>query len=156
MRRTNGDAVRAEPVTDVNGLRDWRLQPPPEGSHLGRVLVILAAFLLGFFCGTATAAERCVRLTVRPSVMIQRNDIDVQTRVCRDPAHRRLRIEWDSDRGWAGSSDTQLAGAAAPVAYQFWLHDYPPATYDFTASTFNGLGQVVASDRARILAPDRR
>lgn len=117
-------------------------------------MVIVAAFLLGFFCGTAHAAANCVQLRVRPQVMLHRNDIDVQARVCRDEAHRRLRVTWDSDRGWAGSSETQLAGDRAPVLHQFWLAHYPAATYDFEATTLNHDGRVVHRDRARILAPE--
>lgn len=147
--------MRAEPVTNVSGLRDWSLRPDERRTTRTWALVVLI-FLLGFLCGAASvsAAELpCVQIRVRPRVLIARGDIDVQTRVARHADHRQLRIEWTSDTGWAGSSERELAGAAAPVLYQFWLADVPAANYDFLASVRNSDGRIAGRDRAQIYTP---
>jgi hypothetical protein len=121
-----------------------------------RWLVIAIVFAVGFLCGAASAdgAVPCVRIQVRPQTMLRRNDLDVQARVCRDDRNRQLRIEWDADpRGWVGSSETQLSGATAPIAYQFWLEDYPAANYDFLATSRDGNGRILSAGRARVVAP---
>lgn len=147
--------MRAEPVTNVSGLRDWSLRP--DERHTARKwALLLFIFLLGFLCGAASASAAelpCVQIRVRPRVMMARGDIDVQTRVCRRANHRHLRIAWTSDTGWAGSSERELAGAAAPVLYQFWLVDVPAANYDFLASVRNSDGRIAGRDRAQIYTP---
>src|SRR5689334_13211522 len=115
------------PYTNDDGLRDYRT------SHL-RVtprprwpLLILLAFLVGFLCGTkAHGAEPCVQLQVRPTAMLQRSDIRVETRVCRASNHRALVLSWDSDRAGAGRSLTPLEGEASPSLFTRWLHQQPP------------------------------
>lgn len=147
--------MRAEPVTNLSGLRDWSLRPDERRPTRTWALVLLI-FLLGFLCGAASASAAelpCVQIRVRPRVLIARGDIDVQTRVARHGDHRQLRIEWTSDTGWAGSSERELAGAEAPVLYQFWLPDHPPANYHFLASVRNHLGHIVGRDRAQIASP---
>lgn len=150
-----GTVAYVDPVT---GLRDYRAVVEPQPRRRSRRwLVVGIAFALGFVCGAASvyAAEPpCVQLKVRPQILLHRGDIDVQIRIARHDDHRLLRVEWDSETGWAGSSETHLNGAAAPVLHQFWLDDYPPATYEFLSTITNADGRVVGRDRARILSPE--
>lgn len=148
--------MRAEPYTDQDGLRDYRLPPdsPPAPRWPGRALLILIGFVIGLFCGAqlAHAAEPCVRLHVRPLVMIGWSDLDVQMRVTRHADHRHLRLDWRSDRGSAGASERQLEGEASAVHYQHWLRTQPPANYDVEATVHDDRGRIAGRDRARILA----
>ena len=146
----------AIPYTNDDGLRDYRASVARIVRHRRWPLLVLLAFLLGFFFGVKTAhgAERCVQLQVRPHAMIRRGDIRIETRVCRQPEHRALLLQWDSDRAGAGSSLTPLEGADAPSLFTRWLPNQPPANYQFDAAVYDSRGAIVGRDRAQILSID--
>lgn len=138
---------------DESGLRDYRAAvaisttPAPRWPWL-----VLLAFLLGLLCGAraASAAEPCVRLQVRPRILLFRGDVDVQARVARHVDHRRLLVAWDSDQGAAGSRLFSLEGDHDRVLFQWWNRDQPPAHYAFEARVYDDHGKQVGFDRAEI------
>lgn len=117
-----------------------------------RVMIIVAlAYLLGLWTGRAFAAEKCVSLKVRPTIMLLRSDVDVQIRVSRHDHHRLLFIEWESDIGYAGSRAIGLEGADAPVLFQWYERQYPPANYQFVARVFDEMAREVGRAGAQIV-----
>lgn len=154
--------MRAESFTrHEDGLRDYALRP--DGSRQWRWIVVAVVFALGFVCGaaTASAAESCVQLKVRPAVMFAnpwaKYDVTAEIRVRRHDDHRRLFIEWTRDGLHDGSSGPrELDGARAPFLHTLGpLRDKPGAQYEFIATVYNQMGKVVGHDRARILAPSQ-
>ncbi len=156
--------MRAEPFNDsLSGLRDYWLRPGVAHPQASRAqwLRVLVIFLLGLFCGAAiasAAAEPCVRVKVRPTVMLPmgKYTIDVEVRVLRHDDHRRLLIEWTRDGVHDGSSTRELAGASAPFLHTLGpMRDKPGAEYEFMATVYDQAGKTVGRDHARILAPSR-
>lgn len=112
-------------------------------------------FLLGFLCASVmvSAADRCVRLSVRPRVMIVNQDVDVQVRVWRHTDHRRLGIAWTVDGLPGGSSTRDLNGETAAFLHTLWLRDQPPGDYEFVVVVKDTFDRIVGSDRLSILGP---
>lgn len=156
--------MRVEAFTDpVTGLRDWMLLPDANTPRAARPrwILVFLIFVVGFLFGaaTASAAEPCVGLKVRPSVMMAspwaKYDITAEIRVRRHADHRQLLIEWSRDGVHDGSSGPrQLEGAGAPFLHTLGpLRDKPGGHYEFIATVYNQMGKVVGRDRARILTP---
>lgn len=117
-----------------------------------RLIAWLAVLLLAL--SAKPVAIGCVALSVRPRVMIQRGDILVQVRIAKHADHRGLRFSWASDTGTEGSSSHDLQGAATPPLWSIRLPEQPVAQYAFVVDILDSAGQVVASDRAVVQAPD--
>lgn len=114
------------------------------------VLLSALIYALGFWVGTASAAEHCVAITVRPAVMLTRGDVDVQVRVQRHDHHRGLSVVWDSEDGSGGSRWFDLEGAQARVLFQWWNRSQPPAHYIYAARVFDAQGQELNQARTEI------
>jgi hypothetical protein len=140
------------------GLRDY-YRRPPTGTRAPSVLwfVVLVAFFLGFMLGTtahASAADSCIRLQVRPQMMLQRGDIRIEARIPRHVDHRAYALSWTSDVGTEGGTRRQLEGEESSVLQTHWLKDYPPAHYLFTSAVYDQAGKIVGRDQAEILTPE--
>jgi hypothetical protein len=111
-------------------------------------LLLALMYALGFWTGTVYAAERCVAIKVRPTIMLTRGDVDVQVRVQRHDHHRGLSVVWDSEDGYSGSRWFDLEGAQDRVLFQWWNKSQPPAHYIYAARVFDAQGREL--DQARI------
>jgi hypothetical protein len=140
-----------------SGLRDYWFRPGVAHPRRSQWLRVLLIFLLGMLCGAAiaSAAEPCVRVKVRPTVMLVKQDIDTQVRVYRHADHRELLISWTYEGEPGGSSTRQLDGDTAAFLHTLWLRDQRPGNYEFTAIVRGAGGRVLGSDHIRILAPSR-
>jgi hypothetical protein len=121
---------------------------------LRRVLIVVLLtliYLLGLVTGHALAADRCVRLQVRPQVLLVRGDVDVEVHVGRHGDHRWLQIVWESDTGPSGGREIPLEGEAARPLFQWRERRWPAANYIFQATVLNAAHEVIArSDRQMI------
>jgi len=95
-----------------------------------------------------------VRLQLRPRVLLNRGDVDVQVRVPRHAENRRLTVAWDSDQAGAGSREFALEGDRAPVLFQWWNQDQAPAHYVYEARVFDDRGRQIGDARADIHSAD--
>ncbi len=140
------------------GLRDYRpggLEPDTRALRgMLWAAVFALIFLLGFATGTVYGAERCLTVRVRPTVMLQRGDIQVEARIARHADHRVYAIAWTSDIGSEGSTQRQLEGADAAALQTLSLRDQPAGHYFFSAAVFGPRGQLLARDRAEIRTLD--
>jgi hypothetical protein len=138
------------PFTNAAGLRDYRpsvrVAAPPR-----RYALIVLAFLLGLALGAQLhAAEPCVRLQLRPQVLLRRSDVDVQARVAPHADHRALVVSWDSDAGAGGSRTFDLEGDHDRVLFQWFNHEQPAGHYVFEARVFDAGGRQLAVARQQI------
>lgn len=141
----------------TDGLRDYYQQPIPDPPHGVSTLALMAlAFLMGICAGAALmAAEPCVKMTVRPLVLLPmtRADIRVELRIARHDDHRWYALSWTSDEGSTGSSQRQLEGAESPVTQTHWLKSQPAANYFFATAVYDRAGKIVGRDRGEIHMP---
>lgn len=139
------------PCTNAAGLRDYHprvgVGAPPR-----RYAWIVLAFLLGLALGAQLHATEppCVRLQLRPQVLMRRGDVDVQARVAPHADHRVLRVDWDSDAGAGGSRTFDLEGDRSPVLFQWWNQEQPAGHYVFEARVFDAGGRQLAFARQQI------
>lgn len=149
------------PFANIDGLRDYyenggELEPRRQSRWISIAFMVIAAFLLGLALGARLeASEQCIRLKVRPQLMLQRGDINIQTRIQPHADHRAFAIAWNSDNGSEGSSGpTPLEGEHARSLFDLWLHDQPAGNYTFIARVFDSTGHALGSDRQQIHQPD--
>lgn len=146
--------MTAVPYTDEKGLRDYRESAASAGDRRAVAWwLLILAFVLGFLFGSVTRAESCVRLIVRPRVMLEPTTIRIEARVAKHADHRAYRLDWDSDTGSTGSSTRPLSGDAGAELLTLQLPDQPPGHYEFLARIFDQAGHVTGSDRAFVDAP---
>jgi hypothetical protein len=157
-------------------LRDYRTTGP-HSPHRGLAFwLALAMFLLGALFGASldaqdggevpnhhrrsigtsvpkpvgTGSEPCLRLQVRPTVMLPltRSDIQVELRIPRHAHHRKFAIAWTSDTGSEGSTVHDLEGEASAVLQPLLLRDQPAGHYQFGAAVYDHVGQIVDRETA--------
>ena len=148
------------PYTTDDGLRGYRapLDPPvrrPRRRCRAWLVYVLAllflAFLGGLLCGVRLQAADCVRLQVRPQMLLRTSDVDVQAHVARHPDHRALVIVWNSDVGAAGSRSFDLEGTATDTVLFQWVNrDQPAGHYLYEARVTDAGGRPLGSSRAEI------
>jgi hypothetical protein len=138
------------PCTDAAGLRDYHPRVGIDRPRRRYAWIVLA-FLVGLALGAQLhAAEPCVRLQLRPQVLLRRGDVDVQARVAPHADHRVLRVSWDSDAGAGGSRTFDLEGDRSPVLFQRWNQEQPAGHYVFEARVFDAGGRQIAVARQQI------
>jgi len=156
------------PYTKENGLRgyrpsvsgaigavDSRVRPWRTSRRRLTVWVVcwfVLAFVLGVWFGLQLqAAGPCVRLEVRPQVLLSRGDVDVQAHVARHTDHRALVVVWNSDTGAAGSRSFDLEGTDTDtVLFQWTNKDQPAGRYTFEARVSDAGGRALGSSHAEI------
>ena len=139
-----------DPLAGVRGFRSARRRAPSTAFWLA-----LVAFLLGTLFGARLHGESCLRLQVRPQVMLPltRSDIRVELRIPRHAHHRQYAIAWTSDTGSVGSTVRDLDGEASAVLHPLLLRDQPAGHYLFVAGVYDTAGKLVGRETAEIRTP---
>lgn len=138
------------PYTTVDGLRDYhaRVTPPVNPR---RLWIFVLGVLLGLLLGAQLHAAECVRLQVRPQVLLRTSDVDVEAHVARHRDHRALVVIWNSDTGGAGSRSFDLEGTDRDgVLFQWTNRDQVPGHYRYDARVTDAGGRPLGSSRAEI------
>ena len=141
------------PYTELDGLRAYRVQMGPlPGEGRGRWLwLAVVMFILGIVLGTRLHAAECVRLQVRPQLLLRTGDVDVQAHVARHADHRALVVVWNSTEGGAGSRSFDLEGTDRDGVLFHWTNrDQIPGHYTYDARITDAGGRALGSSRAEI------
>jgi len=147
------------PYSDPDtGLRGWREPVTPARRRRTRtawlvyvLVLVFLAFLGGLLCGAQLHASDCVRLQVRPQLLLRTGHVDVEAHVARHADHRALVIIWNSDVGAAGSRSFDLEGTDRDAVLVWWQNrDQPAGHYVFDARVTDAGGRTLGSSRAEI------
>jgi hypothetical protein len=151
------------PATSDDELRDARRRweravrlsvhtYPPRGRRRRWPWLVVIALVLGLLLWIATLeAADCVRLQVRPQLLLRSGHVDVEAHVARHADHRALVIVWNSDVGAAGSRSFELEGSDRDAALVWWQNrDQPAGHYVFDARVTDAGGRTLGSSRAEI------
>lgn len=103
---------------------------------------------------SAAPLEPCVTLRVRPLVMLQRGDIEIDALIPPHPDHKAYVLMWNSDVGVGGRQVRQLDSTSLLLQMQR-LRDMPPAHYRFAATIYDAHDHVLGHDAVEIRGPGR-
>lgn len=115
--------------------------------------VVSVAFLVFLFHAAVNDAKDrpALQLQVRPQIAIGPTDLDIQVRLQPNNSDRVLRVETHGAL-FERVSEVPLEGERSPTLYRFsWLKVYPGDEYDIIASVANGMQQIRASERQRVI-----